>query len=392
MLEAFFILKIKEVFFMSKIKQRESTKNIRTLNKAKDLYQHMKHSFVKTKEQAEENREIKDTPHVYATDSIFAKATELTKTTTYKVNNLGRRSFKKVPETVQNANVEVIRIKQKFQSAVNSIKSKGTVKNAGKTASKGVKTTKQTSQTSVKAAQATMKASQKAAQTAKAAAKVTAQTAKVTAKAIVAAVKATIAAVKGLITMIAAGGWVAIVIILVVCMVASLASSPFGIFYSNDEATPGNMTMTSVIKQIDQDFNNEIEKIKTENPHDEVDVITTPQNWRDVLAVYAVKNSANPDNPIEIVTIDNQKYEAIKSVFWDMNNIFFKLEKIELETVYDESSSTEQTNSKTILHIIIKNKSCSEMEAQYAFNSEQCKLLDEFMSDNLKSIWSELLK
>ena len=50
-------------------------------------------------------------------------------------------------------------------------------------------------------------------------------------EATVAAVKAIIAAVKGLIAAIAAGGWVAVVVIIVLCLVALIAGSVFGIFF-----------------------------------------------------------------------------------------------------------------------------------------------------------------
>ncbi|MDD4474955.1 MAG: hypothetical protein PHV95_04065 [Eubacteriales bacterium] len=383
---------------MSNIKFHESTKNIKTLDKAKDISKHMKNSFVKTKEKIEENRQIDyDTPHSYATESVFTKAKDISSSTAYKADQLGRRSLKKAPETLREAKTGAIRIKQRIHNVAKNIKTKRAVKAAnnsktvGKTAIKTVKTSKQTAQASVKTAQATLKASQKAAQTAKAVAKATAHTAKVTAKAVVATVKTTIAAVKGLITLIAAGGWVAIVVILVICMVGLLISSPFGIFFSSEKTNnPNDMTITSAIEQINNDFAAEIERIKSENPHDEVNEITTPQNWKDVIAIYAVKYSADPNNPNEVVTINNAKLEAVKSIFWDMNDISFILETIEPETNSSEQYTSNLPVSKKILHITVKNKNCSEMAAQYAFSSEQYKMLNELMSDKNKAVFDSI--
>ena len=62
-----------------------------------------------------------------------------------------------------------------------------------------------------------MKASQKAAQAAKAAAKATVAGVKAAVKAPIAAVKAIIAATKALVAAIAAGGWVAVAVIVVIC-------------------------------------------------------------------------------------------------------------------------------------------------------------------------------
>ncbi len=65
-------------------------------------------------------------------------------------------------------------------------------------------------------------------------------------KAIVASVKAIIAAIKELIAAIAAGGWVAVVVILVICLVALIVGSCFGIFFSSED-TGSNMTMQQVV-------------------------------------------------------------------------------------------------------------------------------------------------
>ena len=93
-----------------------------------------------------------------------------------------------------------------------------TVKTAEQTAKTSIKTTKQAAVTAQKTAKATAKTAQKAAQAAQKAAKATAEATKATAKAVVTVVKAIIASTKALIAAIAAGGWVAIVIILFVVL------------------------------------------------------------------------------------------------------------------------------------------------------------------------------
>lgn len=84
-----------------------------------------------------------------------------------------------------------------------------------KTAQRSAKTAQQAAKAAQKTAQATAKATLKAAQAARSAAKAAVAGAK-------AAVKATIASVKGLAAVIAAGGWVAVVIILLICVAAMI--------------------------------------------------------------------------------------------------------------------------------------------------------------------------
>ena len=105
-----------------------------------------------------------------------------------------------------------------------------------KTASSTVKTVEQVGATSVKTAQATFKAAQKtaiesakAAQRIRAAAKAAATTAKALAAAAAKAVKAIIAAAQELITANAAGGWVALLVIVLVVMCFA------GMMFASDE-------------------------------------------------------------------------------------------------------------------------------------------------------------
>ena len=125
-------------------------------------------------------------------------------------------------------------IKQSARSA-----GRATIKAPGetiKTASSTVKSVEQVGSASVKTAQATFKAAQKTAiesaktaQRIRAAAKATATTVKALAAAAAKAAKAIIAAAQELITAIAAGGWVALLIIVLVVMCFA------GFMFANDE-------------------------------------------------------------------------------------------------------------------------------------------------------------
>ena len=122
--------------------------------------------------------------------------------------------------TVENAKNTASKMRTK-NTAAKAVKGKPqkAVKTASrsmksvKQSTKGIKTAQRTAKTAQQTAKAAAKATQKAAQVAKATAKSATTGAKVAVKATAAAVKATIAAVKGLITAIAAGGWVAVLII-----------------------------------------------------------------------------------------------------------------------------------------------------------------------------------
>lgn len=142
------------------------------------------------------------------------------------------------PQTVEKPLIKTRRqgkktIKTTARNAEKTVKS--TAKGTIKTAENGVKTAQATSKTAIKtteqtvqatqaAAKASAKAAQKAAQAAKATAKATAEATKTAVKATVSAVKAIIAGTKALISALIAGGWIAVVIILIVVLLGCAVS------------------------------------------------------------------------------------------------------------------------------------------------------------------------
>jgi len=137
-----------------------------------------------------------------------------------------------------------------------------------KTTQRTAKTAQQTVKTAQKSAQATVKATQRGVQATRATAKAAAVTAKATAKATVAAIKAAIAAMQELIAAIAAGGWVVIVVVLVICMIGLLIASPFGIFFSDGGGSPDAASPTAVIAQINSEYADRLSALQTGGTRD----------------------------------------------------------------------------------------------------------------------------
>lgn len=144
----------------------------------------------------------------------------------------GSRDIKQAAHSTGNAVIKTAR------TARGSVKTtERTIKTAEQTARTSVKTTQATVQAAQKSAQAAAKTTQKAAQAARVAARKSAEAAKTAAKATVSAVRAIIAGTKALITALLAGGWIAVVIILVVVLLGC-ALSLFGGGSSSNSYTP----------------------------------------------------------------------------------------------------------------------------------------------------------
>ena len=111
-------------------------------------------------------------------------------------------------------------------------------------------------------------------------------------KATIAAVKAIIAGTKALIAAIAAGGWIAVVVILVICLIGLLVSSVFGIFFSGEDSGNG-MTMQTVVREINTEYDTRLDEIKSDTAYDVLEMSGSRAVWKEVLAVYSVKTTTD---------------------------------------------------------------------------------------------------
>ena len=288
-------------------------------------------------------------------------------------------------------------IKQAASTAKGTVKTASkSIKTAEKTAKASIKTTQQAAKAAQRTAQATARAARAAAHAARAAARAAVAAAKVAAKATIAAVKAIIAATKALIAAIAAGGWIAVLVIVIICLIGLLIGSCFGIFFSGEDSGLG-YTMQNVVQEINDDYQQQIDTTKANLSHDVLEMSGSRAVWPEVLAVYAVKTTTDPDNPQEVATIDDSKKAILTDIFWEMNQISSRTET-RTETVITETDDghgniveTETTVTQTYLYITVSHKTAEEMAEQYGFDEEQKEQLAELLAEENRSLWSAVL-
>ena len=315
----------------------------------------------------------------------------------------------KGPARRRNSSIKTLQktertIKQTSRTAEQSAKTlersvKGTqkaVKTAEQSSKVAIKTAQETAKAAQKSAQAAAKAAEKAVQIARATAKAAAAAAKAAAKACVAAVKAIIAAVKELVAAIAAGGWVAVVIIIVIMLVALIVGSCFGIFFSSED-TGSPMTMKRVVQEINMDYQSSLDTIRNMTVHDKMETSGARAVWPEVLAIYAVKVNTDPNNPQDVASMDDAKKAMLKEIFWAMNQINSRVETTE-ETVLNEDVDeegnivvTETTETVTTLYITVTHKTAMTMAYEYGFTEEQKQMLNELLQDENASMWAAVL-
>lgn len=309
-----------------------------------------------------------------------------------EAKNAGGSTVKTVKNTaskIRTKNTSVKSIKGKPQKAVkNASRSMKSVKQS----TKGIKTAQRTAKTTQQTAKAAAKATQKTAQAAKATAKSAATGAK-------AAVKATIATVKSLISAIAAGGWVAVLIILLICLIAMVSGSCFGLFFSSDPTGTGT-SVTQAVSTLNEEYMAHMQEIGAANPHDCQEIISNDGvlsiNWEDVLAVFSAKVTGAEDG-VQVASLDDAQLDELRNIMWEMNAISSstRTEKREVEiTEVDENGkeiTRTETVSETILEITITHKTPEEMARQYDFNFRQNEYLSLMSEPENKNLWAELL-
>ncbi len=429
---------------MPEIKTREIAKGtIKAIDKSAVAAERMKSAYIRTKDKADHSLySAEGSPDEYTADRISGGTETAARETVRKLDKFGRKGVKDTKENIskakdhfqqkkadfpkKQAQKSMQRVRRSAEPAKQSIKTvehsgktikqtakstgkatvktaKGTVKitqktvkTAEHTSKAAIKTTQQAAKTAQKTAQATAKAAKAAAQVARATVKAVATGVKAAVKATIAAVKAIIAATKALISAIAAGGWVAVVVIIVICLIGLIVGSCFGIFFSNEDSGSGQ-TMQQVVQEINTDYQTQLDTTKANISYDVLEMSGSRAVWPEVLAVYAVKTTTDPDDPQEVATIDESKKAILTDIFWQMNQISTRTETkteeiiTEIDDGHGNIVESTSTVTQTYLYITVSHKTAEEMANQYNFNTDQREQLVELLDEENRSMWSAVL-
>lgn len=409
---------------MKEIKQKPDSKKPKLLESAakapktamKDLWLKSKDkSIVELKETpfASQRGESSNAPANSAGDQMLSGM----ETAAKKGANLTYRGGKKLAQTTARKMKEKRELSHTLSEAKNTggktaeaakntiskIRTKNTVAKAGKgkpqkavkTVSRSVKGVQQSAK-GIKTAQHSAKTAQQAAKTA---AKAAVTGAKAAVKATAAAIKAAAAAIKGLVAAIAAGGWVAVVIILLICLIALIVGSCFGLFFGSDSTGTGT-SVTQAVSALNGEYLSHIQEIEDSNPHDRQEITSNDGvlsiNWEDVLAVFSAKVTGAKDGA-QVASLDDAQVQQLRDIMWEMNAVSSstRTESHEVEVIITDEDGNETTRTETvtetILEITITHKTPEEMARQYSFNPRQNEYLALMSEPENQSLWAELL-
>ena len=172
----------------------------------------------------------------------------------------------------------------------------------------------------------------------------------------------------------AGGGAVVLVLLLTVILVAAIVASPFGILFSNESREAGVVPLSAAVAQVNYEFNERLEALQTADDYDSISVTGQPADWVEVLAVFAVKVAGADADAADVATMDADRIERLRAVFWDMTAIATEVETINHPGSGDDDGWTERN-----LYITITAKTAEEMKTEYHFNHNQIAALDELL-------------
>jgi hypothetical protein len=391
-----------------KIKTRESLKTIKTFDRADTLAQKSQSGISSLHNSAEQTQNIGyESETDYAGSELQNKEERIARMTVVGANKVGRWGVKETRKNIQkwrnrprkpkpNPNLKQLPSPQRpmLEAPKKGIKTaskapKNIVKGT-KTAVKGAKTT---AKATVKGTKAAVKGTVKAAQLIKRAAIATVKFVKVAVKAIIAAAKATIAAIKGIIAAIAAGGWVAVLIIVIIVIVALVVGSVYAIFVSAEDS---GITIYSVKSDLEREYHQRQAELIANCQYDILNYEGDIAAWDEMIAVYAVKLNLG-DEPQEVATFDEDKAAELKAIFWDMNSISLRTETRTTTVMQNEIDANgdivEFQEEKTIiiLYLVTDSMSVEEISSKYNFSTKQNDMLKELLREDNAELWEELL-
>ena len=213
--------------------------------------------------------------------------------------------------------------------------------------------------------------------------------------AVMAGLKALWANTQTLVAAITAGGAAAVFVVIIICMIALVIGSAFGIFFAG-ESTGTGITVQEAIIQLNGEYQDRLEEIENNITHDRQEIVSNDGSyaiaWQDVLAVFAARTSGAEDGA-SVAFIDEDNLDRLREIMWDMNEVDYRTDTntSEVEIADDEGNTTTTNVTETVLTIELTHKTAEEMRTVYAFNDRQNEYLTLLSGEDTAELWNQLL-
>ena len=191
-------------------------------------------------------------------------------------------------------------------------------------------------------------------------------------------------AVKELISALASlgGGTALFVVFSIVIVAGAFLASPLGILFADEQQADDTVPLATAIAEIQGEYHVELERLQN-GDFVSVQIVGQAPDWREVVAVFASK-TAGAEDGIDVFTLDEERVELLRQVFWDMCEITTATQNVDVPDS-DPDDEIDDSHTETVLTITITAKTAEQMHLIYAFTKYQNDALD-ILLENLGSL------
>ena len=210
------------------------------------------------------------------------------------------------------------------------------------------------------------------------------------------AIRNFLAGLHSLTAVLAAGSGAALGIVIVICLVAFVSGSAYGIFFAADAPNAASVTVREAVETLTAEYRDRLEEISDTVQHDRQDITANDDvfyiRWQDVLAVFSSYVSGN-EQGAPVAALTEKQVDKLREIMWAMNAVDYttRAETAVIETTDKNGKPTTATITETVLVIRLTHKTPSEMAADYHFTARQNTYLQLLQDPQYEQLWAELL-
>ena len=217
-----------------------------------------------------------------------------------------------------------------------------------------------------------------------------------TAVAVRSAIRNFLADLHSLTAILAAGVGTALGIVIVICLVAFVSGSAYGIFFAADAPNKASVTVSEAVETLTAEYRDKLEEISDTVQHDRQDITAHDDvyyiRWQDVLAVFSSYVSGK-EQGAPVAALTEEQVDKLRETMWAMNAVDYatRAETAVIETTDEEGNPTTTEITETVLVIELTHKTPDEMAADYHFTTRQNTYLQLLQDPQYEELWAELL-
>ena len=210
------------------------------------------------------------------------------------------------------------------------------------------------------------------------------------------AIRNFLAGLHSLTAVLAAGSGAALGIVIVICLVAFVSGSAYGIFFAADAPNAASVTVREAVETLTAEYRDRLEEISDTVQHDRQDITANDDmyyiRWQDVLAVFSSYVSGN-EQGTPVAALTEEQVDKLRETMWAMNAVDYSThpETTTIDTTDEDGNPTTTEITETVLVIELTHKTPDEMAADYHFTTRQNTYLQLLQDPQYEELWAELL-